>query len=522
MPVSASRRRAAGSYEDPILVEDLRTDADWRRLRVRYETGRPSEPIANPQPWRRCLDVARASGAVSLVVERQYHCKDYRSEYVSSYAHQLYPPNPDAHRLHFFGSRVDRDDLTNLASRRYLGYVVCRPPSLPIVGRTMLVPPPELRTAVRTWSRETVHLFGQPLPILAAPFMQQDNQVDICAHVCAWMVHFSMFLRERELAREVIAGFPIRSGAFSNPARPVQGDGVSALDAERLLAATGLPTQQIECLVGDGVEPLDPLPYPWGPARPWEAPGAADSDALARRSLGELACRYLNSGYPLYVHTGGHSVVVCGYEAADADLHVSYVGHDDSAGPYIRLEDPRGTPRDQWEWLLCPLPEQIALTPRAAENVALARFKQAADWIGDEVAETGGLGAESWGYQAVADLMRRGRLKRRTYLIQANEWKRDLPSRMTSKRLRAIYSELSMSRHIAVTEFVDRTRPGSTPELVRGEVVLDATASEHNYRLLALRLGNVVTFAPARSETRTVVVPALRVLSGARGRDVWG
>lgn len=512
----ASRVRAL----DPIEVLELRSDRDWARLTKRYIDERPREPIANLAPWRRSLEVAREVGAKSVVIEKQYHCKDYRSEYVSSYAHQLHPPAVASHRLHFFGSLVRRDDLTDLANRRYLGYIVCRPPSLPIVGRTMLIPPRDLRASIRTWARETVHLFGQPLEVRAAPFMQQDNQVDICAHVCAWMVHFTMFLREREVARAVIAEFPIRTGSFANPARPVQGDGVTARDAERLLAALGLPSQPIDCGVSDdGLEPLEPLPYPWGPQRPWELPDFPRGDSFSRRSIGELACRYLNSGYPLYVDIGGHSVVVCGYQAADdPDRHMIYFGHDDSSGPYVELPDPRG-PKDAWEWIVCPLPEQVALTPRAAESVALAKFQEAFDLVTAE--SVGRSGTEDWGVDRVAALMNRGVLKRRTYLVQANEWKRDLALRGMPNQLVKLYSELPMSRHICVTEFVERRGDRPSSEVVRGEVVLDATANEHNFRVLALRIGNLVTCATSADHNVTSMVPNARAQSGARGADIW-
>jgi hypothetical protein len=383
----------------------------------------------------------------------------------------------------------------------------------------MLAPPQSLRPALRSWARETVHLFGQPLDILACPFMQQDNQVDVCAHVCAWMVHFTMFLREREFSRRCVAEFPIRSGEFVNPARPVVGDGMTSRDIERLLSSFDLPTQPIECVHGD---PLEPLPYPWGPLRDWYDPTtkAVTPTALARRSIAEIACRYLNSGYPLYVDLGGHSVVVCGYEGSDEpDVHVKYIGHDDARGPYVTLDDPRHPQLiKQWKVVVAPLPEHVSITPRAAEAVALARFKEAFDIVNTEASD-GDLGTEDWGHRPIGRLMERGELKRRTYLVRANEWKRDLKSRDVPEQLRTLYCEQPMSRHISVTEFIEVR--AARDSVVRGEVILDATASETNPHVLALRVGNVVTLNPSVPGSRTHVVTRALPRSGARGSDQW-
>jgi hypothetical protein len=456
-----------------------------------------------------------------VVIERRYHCKDYRSEFASAYAHQLYPPTPEAHRLHFFASRVERSTVTMLSNEKYLGYVVCRPPTLPLVGRTMLVPPPNLRKSIRAWATETVHLFGQPLKISASPFMQQDSKVDVCAHVCAWMLHFTMFLREREFSRRLIAEFPISSGKFSNPARPVQGDGLDSRQIERLLASFDLPTQAVDCDYGAG---LEPLPYPWGPERPWEiSKNKTSRAALTRRGIGETACRYLNSGYPLYVSVPGHSMIVNGYRATEGDeYHNQYIGHDDTKGPYVILPDPRATKlSDQWTSMVCPLPEHIALPLVAAERLSLAVFKDAAGRLELSINEGESSGRtlppEVEPLKETFKLMTSGALKRRTYVVLANEWKRDLRQRCNDQSLIATYAELPMSRHIAVTEFLEVRGQN---ELVRGEVIIDATCTENNPSILATRVGAFVT-TNIDAQFCEVNVSSGDQSSGARGGDPW-
>jgi hypothetical protein len=134
---------------DPADVLALATDADWQALLDRYDQN------LLPRPLERCLEVARANGASTVVVETRYMDLDFRSEY-SNFFSTTFAEIPDtAHRLHFFAAVIDPADLANLSEqvlKSYVGFVTVRPSPLGRVGRTMLRPPPDLATSTRNRS----------------------------------------------------------------------------------------------------------------------------------------------------------------------------------------------------------------------------------------------------------------------------------------------------------------------------------------------------------------------------------
>src|SRR4051812_16372580 len=95
---------------DPADVVPLLAAQDWDDLRSRYD------PNLLDRPLERCLEVARAGGARTVVVETRYIDLDYRSEY-SSFFSKTFAEIPDtAHRLHFFKSEIAADQLEALSA----------------------------------------------------------------------------------------------------------------------------------------------------------------------------------------------------------------------------------------------------------------------------------------------------------------------------------------------------------------------------------------------------------------------
>jgi hypothetical protein len=143
------------------------------------------------------LEVARAGGATSVVIETRYIDLDYRSEYSAFYARTFQSAPDSAHRLHFFRAPLTADQLWRLPDDHgYLGYVIIRPSDLGPVGRTVLQAPPGMADAVRTRVRDPVCFFGQTLVVDGVPFMQQDSQLGRCAHAAAWMCHYTAHRRD--------------------------------------------------------------------------------------------------------------------------------------------------------------------------------------------------------------------------------------------------------------------------------------------------------------------------------------
>ena len=219
---------------DPAELISLNSDADWEALLDRY-------PALNPRPLQRCLEVAKAGGAATAVIETRYLDEDYRSEYSAFFSKTFAEISDTAHRVHFFRRALKAAELWRLPDDHgYLGFMVIRPSWLGRVGRTMLAPPPELAPAVRTSVESTVSFFGQRLLIAAVPFAQQDTQFGRCAHVAAWICHYTAALRH-DTHRRVMADFTLLADANVVEGRPVPSQGLTGLQLTNLLRDFGLP-----------------------------------------------------------------------------------------------------------------------------------------------------------------------------------------------------------------------------------------------------------------------------------------
>src|SRR4051794_29028622 len=139
---------------DPALIVPLSDDADWDGLTARYGA------TLNDVPLKRCIQVARANGARTVVIETRYVDPDYRSEYTAFYSRLHRPPPAFAHRLHFFSTSVGLDLAALPSDHGYIGYVSIRPLNTGAVSRAMLPPPPDV-SGVRCSVTESVGLFGQ-------------------------------------------------------------------------------------------------------------------------------------------------------------------------------------------------------------------------------------------------------------------------------------------------------------------------------------------------------------------------
>src|SRR4051794_14627268 len=152
------------------------SDVEWEKLIAEYGG-------ASPMPLRRVIEVVRAGGCRSVVVENRYIDADYKSEFAAFWVHRFASRSSFARRLHFFSSDVTDAVLHRLpADSGYLGYAVIRPIESGSLGRTMVAPPPATDGAMLTLVEDEVSLFGTRLTIRAAPLCQQDTEFLRCAH----------------------------------------------------------------------------------------------------------------------------------------------------------------------------------------------------------------------------------------------------------------------------------------------------------------------------------------------------
>lgn len=347
------------AWEDPDPAElvALGTDDDWNDLLGRY-------PSLNPRALERCLEVARTGGASSAVIETRYLDEDYRSEY-SAFFSKTFAEIPDTtHRIHFFERDLAPDQLWDLpGDHGYLGFVVVRPSELGRVGRTMLRPPPDLEDQIRTSVVSTVSFFGQRLTVSGVPFAQQDAQFGRCAHVAAWICHYSAALRG-DTQRRLMADFTLLADASVLEGRPLPSQGLTGLQLSNLLRDFGLPP--LFYRMGDLPTPDPNQPPP--EHQEGQHPGLWDTRIVA------IACRYLNSGYPVLIGTSDHAFALIGYgrRPRDGDRDwIPFVRHDDQRGPYLVVDDvladtdpATGNHYGPWSMLIAPVPDMLWLSPR--------------------------------------------------------------------------------------------------------------------------------------------------------------
>jgi hypothetical protein len=479
--------RIAGWNEpDPAEVYHPTTDVEWDVALSRYLGS------LNDQPLRRCVEVARSIGAVTLVVETRYIDIDYRSEFSAYYSRQFADVPDTAHRLHFFGKRLTSRSLWRLANKsEYIGYVVVRPASTGLVSRAMLPPPPDLVTAVRTSVTERVNFFGQDLNIRGVPFTQQDAQLGACAQAAAWMCHFTAHLRG-DTGRRTKADFSLKADASLQASRAMPSGGLTVMQLSELFRTFELPAMFYS--VGDlpspqlPWQPPDPVPPPVPPGSPPAPPGSWDTRIIA------VACRHLNSANPVLVGTNNHAFILCGYRRTThlGQLWIEFVRHDDQAGPYLIVAnvlndvDPvTGKDYGPWRTMHVPLPDKLWLAPEAAERMGGRYLLNASGRVAAAA-------PHPLPFAPLQNLIAGNQLALRIYAIRSNDFKRDLDARALPTTIRREYRLARLPRFVWVVEAIDRQLRQAGIPCVVGEAVLDGTSSDHAPEEIALHVHGVM------------------------------
>jgi hypothetical protein len=200
-------------------------------------------------------------------------------------------------------------------------------------------------------------------------------------------------------------------------------------------------------------------------------------DALpAGETVQRIACRYLNSGFPVIVAGEGHAWVLVGYRRVDEgtlDERIHFIRQDDEVGPYQLVEDFRHDLYSPWQYLVVPLPSKIYLSGEEAEVIGAGRLQDAYRRAGTPFDPT--------------------KAAYRTSAMLSNEFKAGLEPRGMPEQQAAIYRRMPMSRWIWVVEAVDRDlRRAGLPAVV-AETVIDATDHARDRHTLAWRVGTTLT-----------------------------
>lgn len=430
------------------MLVDLTVGGAWAALEDRYNGGTSNAPLA------RVFEIARAHGVVNILIEHRYIDQDWRSEHANFYGTKFERYPSVCHRLHFFTEKVPAD-LDNLSALQdhYRGYSVLRPlPSSP-VGRTMLIPPPDMAGATLCSGSEVVDVVGWPLSVTAMPFVSQDAQFLRCAHADIWMVSHHAHLR---FGTKRVLPAAIQKAASGGvvSVRQVPSEG---LNVHQMLNALG------ELGFSPGATAL--------PATD------AESRAADWRSLYAIICRYVNSNIPPIVVGVGHVWVMVGYQrkASPGHAKLTLVRHDDALGPYMPVADPFSEPIPEhslWNQVLLPLPPKIYLNGERAEATGRWWFSQ---WIAGASAA-----------DPIASAAAAGELSYVTYGLHARAFKHGMVGRPSMDNdLKKAYRRSLWPKNIWVVEAQDRRLRSAGKPAVLGEVIIDPTSNHLEPRSVA-------------------------------------
>jgi hypothetical protein len=460
---------------DPAQIIDLRPTGALLHLARYYEGTRPEVVLE-------AFGQAYSLGAQTAVVEFRYLDPDYRGEHSRFYSTTFRRYPSVAHRVHFFRSPIPDDwrdpdkalDFEPMVDD-YLGFIVLRPLPGARVGRVALAPPRDLDHDVTCMTTEEVNVFGVPMRVRAAPFMAQDAQLGVCAHMALWVVarhHHLAYGRPRRTVADIADFIPTDLGL----GRPAPSTGLTVSQLAAGCRALGLPALVYKC--------QDEADLPSGD----KIPG--------------IVCRYLNSGMPVIVAAGGHhAFTLVGYRRVDAstdDERIHFIRQDDEKGPYQVIEDFAHDGHGRWEWLIVPLPSKVFVPGEIAESLGSEQIMQAAAASDD---------AESKHLIAATEHPRT--VSFRSTVVRSNQFKASLRDRGFTSEAIALYRRMPMPLWVWVVEAIRKDQRQQRAPSVVAEAVIDATDHSRDRHVLAWRVpGALWSWRPDEDEIGDRPLPA--------------
>jgi hypothetical protein len=340
-------------------------------------------------------------------------------------------------------------------AEHYLGFVVLRPLAGARVGRVALTPPEELAAEITCRGKDRVNVFGTPMQIVTAPFMAQDAQLGVCAHMSLWVVaqhHHLAFDRSRQTVGEIADLVPSDLGL----GRPSPSTGLTVDQLAAGCRAMGLPALTYKC-----------------------------TELPRNESIQSIVCRYLNSSMPVIVAAGErHAFTLVGYrrlKAGDPDERIHFIRQDDEAGPFQTVEDFMHDKHGAWDWLIVPLPAKVFMPGEIAESLGREQLLQEAENAGADGASL---------IQDVAD----GKVSFRSSVIQSNRFKTTLAQRGMNDDIIRLYHGMQLPRWVWVVEAIRRQERADRIPAVVAEAIIDATDHSRDAHVLAWRVPGTLWF----------------------------
>lgn len=489
------------------------------------------------------FDTFKAAEAAYMMVEDDYFDLDYRSEYSATHEMIFRVREPSAVRLHFFSRRrpgrlsLKYQSLSSFGQQyrypdgpiplanqgEYLGYVIIRPQSPGIVGRSMITTnvwvkdlaegrqtlSPHIRTAVT----EHVQVFGVSIVAVGVPFMEQDGHLLRCAHVSAWQCHYSAVLRGL-VQRRSTASFHRAAQQFESYGRSYPSNGLSTNVMCTALRRFDLPPEVI-----DRALLISSRPTTWADSEEFkkelhtilEGPEAKKraEEFWTRANIGSSVCRYLNSGIPVIISRDAveHTKVILGYlrkedlkEGSGArSLHsdvAEFIVSDDQKQPYgfesVNELVLQTHERRDLTSIIVPLSHGLILDGATAERAAIRmitdlvneRITEQSDWSEIGIGES-----EHQTYFSAMTSLAEGTASAesnsvtiRTYAMLGRDLKDNMAARVDDKNLIRRLNLLQLPKYVWVAEAIDRKLRANDKPPVVATIVMDASDVTVGYR----------------------------------------
>lgn len=258
---------------------------------------------------------------IKVCIEYPYVDEYYRDTYYSFYSRKHNRYNRYCFRLTFFSSDVSENnyyDINSLDEKCY-GYCVLRPTCKRSIGYTFFSPLIYRRHDFLTClCKRVISVKGRLICISAFPFCGQDGEMISCAETSVSMIFDYLSRRYNKYSRLLPSQISsMISDSIIDRKQPSKGVDIETISA--IMNANGINTRQYSKVDQDSVS-LGKNEY--------------QSDDFYR-----LLHIYIESGFPLYVITKKHALIVCGRQNKLFVNHPKLLVMDDNKKPYSYLEN---------------------------------------------------------------------------------------------------------------------------------------------------------------------------------------
>lgn len=175
---------------------------------------------------------ARLSSRVEhMLIEYPYRDIDYSSTYSIFHTKKHRRVSRESLRVHFFGKKIKESD--------YYGFMTLRPSLVEQRGRSHISPSAlqhESPLYIVT-TNDTAHLYGHKLNVESFPWMAQETDISVCAHVAIWSVINYYACKYSRYRRFTIAELAQSVSGFFG--RTVPSEGLNLLQISELLSSSG-------------------------------------------------------------------------------------------------------------------------------------------------------------------------------------------------------------------------------------------------------------------------------------------